>query len=111
MAAARRIDRVLGWVHRELGRELTVAEGARLAGVTPAAFSRFFRRQVGKTFTSYLNDVRCSEAAVRLRWSDDAVSAVAIQSGFSTLSHFNRQFRLRMKATPRQFRRRFRLAP
>jgi AraC-like DNA-binding protein len=101
----RRIDRVLGWIHRQMAREITVAEAARVAGVTPGAFSRFFRHEVGKTFTQYINDVRCSEAGLLLRRTDKAVTIVAQECGFATMSHFNRQFRIRHGVTPREFRR------
>lgn len=100
----RRIDRVLGWIHRQIAQELTVAEAARMARVTPGAFSRYFRHEVGKPFTEYVNDVRCSEACVRLRRTDKAVAIIAQECGFTTLSHFNRQFRLRHGVTPREFR-------
>jgi AraC-like DNA-binding protein len=101
----RRIDRVVGWIHREFGRELTVAEAARIARITPGGFSRYFRKEVGKTFTRYVNDVRCGEACIRLRHSDRAVALIAAECGFETMSHFNRQFRLRVGSTPREFRR------
>ena len=100
----RRIDAVLGWIRRHMARDLTVAAAARVARVTPGAFSRYFRHEVGKTFTGYVNDVRCSEACVLLRRTDKAVAALAHQCGFTTLSHFNRQFRLRYGVTPREFR-------
>jgi len=100
----RRIDRVLGWIHRQIAHELTVAEAARMARVTPGAFSRYFRHEVGKPFTEYVNDVRCGEACVRLRRTDKAVAVIAQECGFATLSHFNRQFRLRHGVTPREFR-------
>jgi AraC-like DNA-binding protein len=39
-----------------------------------------------------------------LRRTDKAVAVIAQECGFATLSHFNRQFRLRHGATPREFR-------
>lgn len=100
----RRIDQTLDWIHRRLARELRVADAARVAHVTPAAFSRYFHREVGKTFTRYVNDVRCSEACLKLRLTDRPVATVARECGFTTLSHFNRQFLLRHGVTPRAFR-------
>jgi AraC-like DNA-binding protein len=100
----RRIDQTLDWIRRHLARELTVADAARIAHVTPAAFSRFFHREVGKTFTRYVNDVRCSEACLKLRLGGRPVAAVASECGYTTLSHFNRQFRLRHGMSPREFR-------
>jgi AraC-like DNA-binding protein len=103
--AGRRIDLTLDWIHRHLARELRVEDAARVAHVTPAAFSRYFHREVGKTFTRYVNDVRCSEACLKLRLTDRPVAAVARDCGYTTLSHFNRQFRLRHGITPGEFRR------
>jgi AraC-like DNA-binding protein len=101
----RRVARVLQWVQRHLASELTVEAAARLVHVSPAAFSRFFSREVGKSFTRYVNDVRCGQACLSLRDSDRPVARVAQACGFETLSHFNRQFKLRTGLSPREFRR------
>lgn len=100
----RRIDRVVQWIHEHLSHNLTIEEAAAKVHVSPAAFSRFFRRSLGKTFTEYVNDLRCTEAAIQLRKTDKPVAVVAYDCGFTTLSHFNRQFLLRHGQTPRVYR-------
>ena len=104
LSGKRRIDVTIDWIHRHLAGELRVADLARVAHVTPAAFSRFFRREVGKTFTRYVNDLRCGEACLRLQVSDRPIATIARECGFATLSHFNRQFRLRYGVTPGRYR-------
>jgi AraC-like DNA-binding protein len=101
----RRVDRVTEWVARNMHRRLELAEAARIARVTPGAFSRFFRREAGKAFSTYVNDVRCGEACLRLRDSRKPIAAIAAECGFASISHFNRQFQRRMRMTPRQYRR------
>jgi len=101
----RRIDRVTDWVSRHLACDLRVVDAARLAGVTPAAFSRYFRREAGKPFSTYLNDVRCSAACLQLRQSDRPIASIAESCGFASISHFNRQFRQRLGVSPRVYRR------
>jgi AraC-like DNA-binding protein/mannose-6-phosphate isomerase-like protein (cupin superfamily) len=100
-----RLDRVTDWISRRVGRALTVAEAARVARVTPAAFSRFFRRESGKAFSVYVNDVRCGDACVKLGQSGKPIAQVAHECGFRSLANFNRQFRRRMGMTPRAYRR------
>lgn len=102
----RRIQRVIDWVHRHLGEPLPVAAAARVAHVTPAAFSRFFHRETGRTYTAYLNEVRLSAACLRLRRSDKPVALIAAECGFTSLTHFNRRFRAHTGMTPRDYRRR-----
>lgn len=99
-----RIARIVAWVHQRMAEPLGVHEAAAQVHISPAAFSRFFRRELGKTFTTYVNDVRCSAASIRLRSSDKPIARIAAECGFDTLSHFNQQFRTRMGCTPREFR-------
>ena len=103
-AGARRIDRVLSWIEAELAGELHVAQAAAVAHVSPAAFARFFRREVGKSFTAYVNDARCSWAALRLTQGHEPIAQVAQACGFPTLSNFGEQFRKRFGVAPRAFR-------
>jgi AraC-like DNA-binding protein len=99
-----RRDGVLDWVHRHLGHEITAEAAARQAHVSVGAFSRWFKRKIGRTFTEYLNDVRCSAACDRLLRSDASIARIASECGFGTLSNFNAQFRRRNGCTPREFR-------
>jgi AraC-like DNA-binding protein/mannose-6-phosphate isomerase-like protein (cupin superfamily) len=100
----RRIDRVVRWIQSHHAGHLQLEDAAALVHVSPAAFSRFFKRSIGKTFTEYVNDLRCTEAAIQLRKTDKPVSQVAQDCGFQTLSHFNRQFLLRYGQSPRLYR-------
>jgi AraC-like DNA-binding protein len=104
-AGGRRVDRVIDWMHAHLGDELYMEDAARIAHVSPAAFSRFFHRETGKTWSATLSDVRCSEAGVRLRQTNRPVAEIAHDCGFRTLSHFNRAFAARFGQTPSRYRR------
>lgn len=99
-----RIDRVLNWIEANLAQELAVDTAAAVAHVSPAAFGRFFKREVGKNFTAYVNDARCGWAALRLLQGNEPVADIAIACGFPTLSNFGEQFRQRYGVSPREFR-------
>jgi AraC-like DNA-binding protein len=99
-----RRDEVLDWIHRHLAREITADAAARPAHVTAGAFSRWFKREIGRTFSEYINDARCSAACDRLMRTDASIARIAGECGFSTLSNFNAQFRRRYGRTPREFR-------
>lgn len=103
-ARQQRIGEVLDWVHRNIGQELPVAEASRIACVSVAAFSRYFRREVGKPYTTYVNDLRCSEACVLLRQTLLSIPVIASRCGFGAVSNFNRQFLGRTGHTPRGYR-------
>jgi AraC-like DNA-binding protein len=103
-AGGQRVDRVLNWIEEHLAEDLRVEDAAAVAHVSAAAFGRFFRREVGKSFTEVVNDARCGWAALQLIQSREPIAHIAQSCGFSTLSHFGEQFRRRYGATPRAFR-------
>lgn len=100
-----RVDRLLRWIQGHLADELRVSEAARIAGVSPAAFARFFRREVGKGFVELVNDARCSWAALRLLQGREPIADIAQGCGFESLSNFGAQFRRRHGVSPRDYRR------
>lgn len=69
-------------------------------------FLRTFRRLVGMTPHQYVLRTRMNLAAVRLRLSDESVSAIAFAAGFSDLSTFNHRFRTLMGVNPSRYRQR-----
>lgn len=103
-ARKRRIDRVLEWVRAHLDEPLSAHDAAKVAHVTPAAFARFFRREMGKTLADYVNEIRCAQACVLLRSSDEPVNRIAVECGFGAGSNFSRRFRQAVGLTPRAYR-------
>jgi AraC-like DNA-binding protein len=81
------------------------ADVARRVGLSPAAFSRFFRRATGRGFTETLNDIRLGHACEMLRETDRTVAEICYECGFENLANFNRQFRRRHTLSPREWRR------
>lgn len=80
------------------------ADLARNVGLSPAAFSRFFRRATGRGFTETLNDIRLGHAGELLRETEQTVAEICYASGFENLANFNRQFRRRHGLSPREWR-------
>jgi AraC-like DNA-binding protein/mannose-6-phosphate isomerase-like protein (cupin superfamily) len=109
-AGTRRLERVLQLLHESLhdGGGLSQAEMATRVGMSPASFSRFFRRSVGRTFARYVNEWRIELACRRLVLTDEPITAIAFACGFENLSNFNRRFREIKAMTPRMLRERSR---
>lgn len=68
-----------------------------------SAFSRFFKRTLGKTFTDYVTELRLSHACKLLLETDASISEAAFQAGFNNLSNFNRRFLEWKSIRPRVF--------
>jgi AraC-like DNA-binding protein len=102
---ARRIDRACRHIMQHFTEPLSLAAVAAVVKLSPAGFSRFFRRMTGRTFISWLTEVRIGHACRLLAQTDQPVLEVAIDSGFGNLSNFNRAFRQLRGCTPREWRR------
>jgi transcriptional regulator GlxA family with amidase domain len=98
--AGERITRVLAYAARHLADAPALPQLAKVAAMTPAAFSRYFKRATGRSPSDYLNDLRIEQAARRLRETDLPVTRIAHDVGFTTLTSFHRRFKERMSTTP-----------
>ena len=99
-----RMEAVCHYVNATFADSISQTRAAGLAGLSPSAFSRFFHRRAGKTFESYVNEVRVGHACRLLDERDASVTEVAFQVGFNNLSNFNRRFRQVTGLTPRDYR-------
>jgi AraC-like DNA-binding protein/quercetin dioxygenase-like cupin family protein len=106
----KRIELVLSWAQANVSGSLDAGAAAQIACISPSAFSRFFKRETGKTFTDYVIELRCSTACLKLLKSDAPISLIAEECGFPTLSNFNRIFLEYTKKTPSSYRKSMRKA-
>ncbi len=99
-----RVRGALEAIHERYDRSLSISDVAREFSLTTDAMSRMFRRTVGRSFTDYVNDVRCAAASKLLVESERSVSAIAAACGYGNLANFNRRFRERFDCSPREYR-------
>lgn len=75
---------------------------ARFMNFSEAYFSKFFKRQVGITFSRYLNAVKIEKAVQLLNTEPTLkIADVAGRCGFASLRSFNREFFKLVGFTPR----------
>jgi AraC family transcriptional regulator len=110
-AEERRMAEAVRRIEAAAEQPVSLGDLAEAAGVSPYHFLRTFRRVAGVTPYQFVLRTRLNRAAVRLRTSEDAITAIAFDSGFNDLSTFNRRFRRVMGQTPSAYRARRRGAP
>lgn len=82
-----------------------VEAAAALCALSPAWFSRRFKRLVGLSWSEYVRQHRLRLASQRLLDSDESVAAIAEELGFSSPSHFGELFGQRFGMPPAAYRR------
>lgn len=104
-----RLARVLDYVNVALAEGVEQREAARRAGLTPAGFSRYFRRKLGHTFEDFVNEVRVGRICRALIDEPErTVAEIAFAHGYNNLANFNRQFLRRTGLSPMAYRRKHR---
>ncbi len=100
-----RLNQVFDYVFSNFDKPIQLKEMAAMTHFTVNGFCRYFKNKTRRSFVTFLNEVRISKAMEQLRAKDWSVSRVAMESGFSNLSHFNRQFKAMHGMTPTDYRR------
>jgi AraC-like DNA-binding protein len=90
---ARHLLRAKDLVDARYSDPLTVADMARTAGLSPAQFSREFRRTFGEAPHQYLLTRRLERAAALLRNTDRTVTEICFAVGLASLGSFTTSFR------------------
>jgi AraC-like DNA-binding protein len=101
---SRRVARVEEYIAKHHMENIRLVDLADIAGMTPAAFSRFFKLRTGSTLSNYIIDIKLGIAARMLVDSTKTIAEICYDSGFNNLSNFNRIFRKNKGMTPKEFR-------
>ncbi len=99
-----RLKEILKYVETRYCEKISISEAAGICGFSESHFMKFFRSNMGISFTAYLNDYRLTMAARMLLSSSDSIAAIAGETGFDNLSYFNRLFKKKYGCTPFHFR-------
>lgn len=99
-----RMQKVHNYVWQNFKSLIRLGEAASLANMSEAAFCRYFRTRANKTFTDFVSEIRIGHACKLLLETSWTVSQIAYESGFDTLSNFNRNFKKITSQTPRDYR-------
>lgn len=84
---------------------LTLEEVAAVSGFSKFHFTRIFKQYMNMTFYEYLNSKRVKRAEELLYNKKMSITDVAMNSGFSSLSAFNRTFKTVKGCSPSDYRR------
>lgn len=97
------LRQVLRHIDEHLSENVSLAQLASVAGLSPFHFLRVFRSEVGISPHGYVTQMRIRSARALLRkgWP---IAAAAQEAGFADQSHFTRSFKRLTGVTPGQYR-------
>jgi AraC family transcriptional regulator len=90
--ARERVEQVIQILSGNLAEPPTLEQLGRQVGCSPYHLSRSFSREMGMTIPQYLRQIRMERAAELLKSAKFNVTEVALEVGYSSLSHFSHAF-------------------
>ncbi len=102
--ASDRVSMACEYIAAHLPEPIYVADLAAIVGLGKSAFSRLFKKSTGRTVPQYVNELRIARACLLLSETDLTVSQIAMDCGFVSPAHFQRQFREHQHCVPLVYR-------
>ena len=96
--------RIFSFVENEFAYDCSLSLLAKETGYDYSYLSRYFKKTVGISFNSYVNHYRLSHACYLLENTDTPILQCAMESGYTSLRSFNRNFKEYFNITPAQYR-------
>ena len=101
------VKRVIEKIENSLADKIRIEELAEMVGLSRSHFSRAFQATTGQSPQEFLIQRRLCEARNLLADTEQAISDIALTSGFSSQSHMTKAFKKHLGITPKQYRRTF----
>jgi AraC-like DNA-binding protein len=102
--ALARIQKALQHITRHYREPHNVKKLAQLCALSVPHFRRLFKQAMEKSPMEYMNHVRIMIASAELLQGSKTISMIALDSGFNSISSFNRQFQKNRGLSPREWR-------
>ncbi|WP_210051866.1 helix-turn-helix domain-containing protein [Neorhizobium petrolearium] len=103
--SARSVARMCDFIAANFMQDIDTIDIARAAELHPKYAMNIFRKSTGMTLSKYVNLLRLSRAQALLMQEGANVLQVAMDSGFGSISAFNKSFRHIAGMSPSDFRR------
>ena len=106
-ADTERMFKVYAFVMKNFKQKIFLTDLAKLTNMTPTSFSRYFKQHANKPFSDFVSEIRIGHACKLLIEKKMNVSQACYQSGYQTLSNFNKQFKHITKLTPLAYKKKY----
>ena len=103
-AAARKVQMMVAFMAQNYTQTLHVADIAAVAGISKGYAMTIFSAFMRRSLTQYVNELRLNHARALLMDTNDKIVAIALDSGFGSLSQFYSLFHQQFGVAPSAYR-------
>ena len=98
----------VSYLNSHYEQKVSIAKLCAIAGMSKAALMQNFARSTGTTPLQYQLNLRIAEAVILLRSTNNSISEIAMETGFSDTNYFGRQFKRITGSSPGEYRKKCR---
>lgn len=103
-----RMNDIYQYTMEHYSEDISLSRIASIAYMTPPSFCKYFKKHTRKTYISFLNEIRISEACKKIIAGDfDSLAYIAYATGFKSPITFNRVFRKITGMSPSDYLKKF----
>lgn len=103
-----RMNEIFRFINLNYDKKITLKELADIANMVPQAFCTYFKSRTGKTPVEFVNEVRITHACNMLCAEDINIEKICYDTGFNSISNFNKQFKKVIGMSPKEFQQKIR---
>lgn len=99
----KKVRPAISYIEDNYNKEISTSDLAEMLNFNESYFCRLFKKAIGTTAIDYINFVRVCKAE-KLLSKDISLLEIAYETGFSSLSYFNRVFKKYNYYTPSEYK-------
>jgi len=100
----RMVEKAMAYIEDHYKEQITFEEIAQNSNMSASYLSQLFKTLNGFSVWDYIISKRISFAKKRLSSSNDLILEISLQSGFNSLTNFNRTFKRLTGTSPKEYR-------
>lgn len=98
-----RINKILTYINYNYREKISITSLANISSMNYTSMCRYFKSKTGKTIVQHINELRIGYACKLMSEKKLQIYQIANECGFTTITNFNKTFKLYTKKTPSEY--------
>lgn len=96
--------KAIKFIHQNINSDISLNTVAKNISVNPCHLSTLFKKEIGKSYTDYINEQKIEEAKYLLTYSKLSILDIALYLNYNSQSYFTQVFKKIEGITPKMYR-------
>ena len=98
------LSRIFNYIDQNFEKDSSLEALSTALGYSCSYLSRYFKDTTAMPYNSFVNKYKISKACYMLTNTDKTILECSLDSGYSSLRSFNRNFKIHVGTTPKEYR-------